>query len=44
MISGFYTPNDAKNMKTIKVGAKEVILAANNNDFMQAIEINLLEN
>ncbi|WP_041632823.1 VCBS repeat-containing protein [Maribacter sp. HTCC2170] len=36
--SGFYAPQDAKNMKTIKVGEKEVILIANNNDYIQAIE------
>lgn len=38
--SGFYAPNDAKDMKVIKVGDKEVILVANNNDFLQAIEHN----
>ena len=38
--SGFYAPNDAKDMKIINVGSKEVILVANNNDFLQAIEIN----
>ncbi len=38
--SGFYTPNDAKDMKVIKVGNKKVILVANNNDFLQAIEHN----
>ncbi len=37
--SGFYAPNDAKDMKSIKVGTKEFILVANNNDFMQAIEV-----
>jgi len=36
--SGFYAPNDAKDMKVIKVGDKEVILVVNNNDFIQAIE------
>lgn len=36
--SGFYAPLDAKNMQTIKVGKKEVILIANNNDYIQAIE------
>ena len=39
--SGFFAPNDAKAMKVIKVGNKEVILVANNNDFMQAIEWNV---
>ena len=39
--SGFFAPNDAKEMKVIKVGNKEVILVANNNDFMQAIEWNV---
>lgn len=42
--SGFYAPKDAKDMKSIKVGAQEVILVANNNDFMQAIEINQSNN
>jgi enediyne biosynthesis protein E4 len=36
--SGFFTPNDVKDMKTIKVGNKEVILVANNDDLLQAIE------
>ncbi len=36
--SGFYTPNDVREMKKIKVGRKEVILVANNNDNIQAIE------
>ncbi|MDY7394303.1 VCBS repeat-containing protein [Aureibaculum sp. 2210JD6-5] len=36
--SGFYAPYDAKDMKTIKVGNKSVILVANNNNFLQAIE------
>lgn len=36
--SGFYAPNDAKDMKTIKVGNKQVILVANNNYKIQAIE------
>ncbi len=37
--SGFYAPYDAKDMKRIRVGNKEVILIANNNDFLQAIEV-----
>ena len=36
--SGFYAPNDAKDMKLIKVGKKEIVLVANNNDVLQAIE------
>ncbi len=36
--SGFYAPHDAKDMQNIKVGDKTVILIANNNDYMQAIE------
>ncbi len=36
--SGFFAPNDAKDMRVIKVGNREVILVANNNDFIQAIE------
>lgn len=36
--SGFSTPNDAKDMKNIKIGNKMVILVANNNDHLQAIE------
>jgi len=38
--SGFYTPHDAKAMEVIKVGDKKIILVANNNDFLQAIEHN----
>ena len=38
--SGFYAPKDAKDMKPIMVGKKEIILIANNNDFIQAVEIN----
>lgn len=36
--SGFFTPNDVKDMKVIKVGAREVILVANNDDYLQATE------
>ena len=36
--SGFHAPHDAKDMKVVKVGEKEVILVANNRDFMQTIE------
>jgi hypothetical protein len=37
--SGFFTPNDAKDMKRIKINDKEVILVANNNHFLQAIAL-----
>jgi len=37
--SGFFAPNDAKDMKFIKIGDKELVLVANNNDFLQAIEL-----
>ena len=37
--SGFYAPHDAKDMKTIKVGNKEIILVVNNNNYLQAIEV-----
>ena len=36
--SGFYAPNDAKDMKFIKVGKEEIVLVANNNDLLQAFE------
>jgi PBP1b-binding outer membrane lipoprotein LpoB len=36
--SGFLADNDAKDMKFIKVGSKEIILVANNNHYLQAIE------
>ncbi|MEE9361556.1 MAG: VCBS repeat-containing protein [Cellulophaga sp.] len=39
--SGFFVPNDAKDMKRIKVGNKEVVLVANNSHFLQAITYNL---
>ena len=42
--SGFFTPGDAKQMKTIKVGDKQIILVANNNDYLQAIEYKSLSN
>ena len=35
--SGFYAPYDAKDMKIIKVGNKNVVLVANNDDYLQAI-------
>jgi len=37
--SGFYSPYDAKDMKKIKIGNREVILVANNDDNLQAIEV-----
>ena len=37
--SGFYAPLDVKDMKIMKVGSKEIILVANNNDNIQAIKI-----
>lgn len=36
--SGFFAPHDAKDMKIIKVGTKEIVLVGNNNYFLQAIE------
>jgi len=36
--SGFYTPNDVRDVKRISVQGKEVMLVANNDDFLQAIE------
>jgi len=36
--SGFYAPNDAKELKLIKVRNKEIILVGNNNDFLQTFE------
>jgi len=39
--SGFYAPNDVKDMKVIKIGSKEVILVANNNNAIQAIGYSL---
>ena len=36
--SGFYAPHDAKDMVEIIVDGKKVVLVANNNDFLQAIE------
>jgi hypothetical protein len=38
--SGFFTPNDAKDMKIIKINDQEIILVANNNDHLQAIAYN----
>ena len=35
---GFFAHKDAKDMKTIKVGSKKVVLVANNNDHLQAFE------
>lgn len=36
--SGFYAPRDAKGMEIIEVSGKEIILVANNDDHLQAIE------
>lgn len=36
-VSGFSAPHDAKDMKTIQVGNREVILVANNNEVLQTI-------
>ncbi len=36
--SGFFTPNDVKDLKKIQIGDKQIILVANNNDYLQAIE------
>lgn len=41
--SGYYTPNDVRNAKKISVQGKEIILVANNDDFLQAIEYTPLE-
>ncbi|WP_117880554.1 VCBS repeat-containing protein [Aureibaculum luteum] len=41
--SGFYTPNDVKDMKMIEIGDKNIILAAKNNDYLQAVEFFSLE-
>ncbi|WP_241657676.1 VCBS repeat-containing protein [Hyunsoonleella pacifica] len=38
--SGFYTPKDTKDLALINVGNKQMVLAANNNDFLKFIEIN----
>jgi len=36
--SGFYTPDDVKEMKFINVNGKEIILVGNNNSLLQTIE------
>ncbi|MCB0628900.1 MAG: VCBS repeat-containing protein [Saprospiraceae bacterium] len=36
-VSGFSAPLDAKDMKTVQVGKREIILVANNSDRMQTI-------
>ncbi|WP_298484672.1 VCBS repeat-containing protein [uncultured Maribacter sp.] len=41
--SGFYTPNDVKDMKKIKIGSKNVVLVANNNYYLQAYTYPSLE-
>ena len=37
--SGFYAPNDVKDMKLIKVGTKIMVIIANNNDKLQVFKI-----
>lgn len=39
MESGFFAPGDVKDMSTIKVGDKEMVLIAKNSDYLQALEI-----
>jgi hypothetical protein len=36
--SGFFASYDAKDMKAVKVGAREIIVVANNQYFLQTIE------
>lgn len=36
--SGFSAPRDAKDMKTVRVGKRNIILVANNSDYLQTIE------
>ena len=36
--SGFFAPNDAKDMKVINIGALEFVLVANNDDFLQVLK------
>ena len=38
--SRFFCANDAKDMKTVKVGKREIILVANNSHYLQAFEYN----
>ncbi|WP_235318213.1 FG-GAP repeat domain-containing protein [Polaribacter sp. Hel1_85] len=38
--SGFYAPEDVKDMAIIKVGIQQKIIVANNNDYIQFISIN----
>ncbi len=37
--SGFLAPHDAKDMKSIQVGNREIILVANNRNYLQTIEL-----
>lgn len=37
--SGFFAPHDAKDMKSIQVGNREIILVANNRYYLQTIEL-----
>lgn len=36
--SGFFAPNDAKDMKVINIGALEFVLVGNNDDFLQVLK------
>jgi enediyne biosynthesis protein E4 len=38
--SGFFVPGDVKDMQTIFVGNREIIVAVKNDDFIQFIEVN----
>jgi len=38
--SGFYAPNDVKDMSMIKIKGMDYILAAKNNDFIQFLKVN----
>ncbi|MDG1805846.1 VCBS repeat-containing protein [Flavicella sp.] len=37
--SGFYAPNDAKDLKLIQVGDQTKVMVSNNNDFLQFIDV-----
>ncbi|WP_431158917.1 VCBS repeat-containing protein [Winogradskyella poriferorum] len=37
--SGFYVPNDSRNLKTIKIGSKELLLVTNNNSKIELFEL-----
>jgi len=38
--SGFFTPNDVKDMAMIKIQEKEYVIVAKNDDYLQFIEVN----